>query len=153
MDITSGFVAGQNVIDFYVEGNGRTDGMALNPISFTAGVPEPASLTLLGIAAACGFAYFGLRRNAGAASLSAFEGLRHAVRKATRDSSSILTSRPRMNEPRRLKGPPMRGTGSITLVRLGALRDVWSVCPLSPSRADAIETSSGLRPRLLSGAL
>ena len=44
VNLSSGFVAGQNVIEFYVEGNGVTDGLAVNPISFTAGVPEPASL-------------------------------------------------------------------------------------------------------------
>jgi hypothetical protein len=62
VDLSSGFVPGQNVIDFYVEGNGVTDGFALNPISFQASVPEPASLTLFGIAAASGLGYFGLRR-------------------------------------------------------------------------------------------
>ena len=61
-ELSSGFVSGQNVIDFYVEGNGQTDGFALNPISFAASVPEPASLTLLGIAAASGLGYFGLQR-------------------------------------------------------------------------------------------
>ena len=62
VDISSGFLPGQNVIEFYVEGNGATDGFALNPISFTASVPEPASLTLLGIAAAGGLGWLGLRR-------------------------------------------------------------------------------------------
>jgi PEP-CTERM motif len=53
VDLSSGFVPGLNVIDFYVEGNGVTDGFALNPVSFTASaVPEPDSLTLLGIASA-----------------------------------------------------------------------------------------------------
>ena len=41
VDITSGFVSGLNVIDFYVEGNGVTDGMALDLISFTSSVPSP----------------------------------------------------------------------------------------------------------------
>lgn len=61
-DLSSGFVSGLNVIEFYVEGNGQSDGFALNPISFTASVPEPASLTLLGIAAASGLGYFGRRQ-------------------------------------------------------------------------------------------
>jgi hypothetical protein len=62
-DLSSGFVSGLNEIDFYVEGNGTTDGFALNPISFTANaVPEPASMTLLGIAAASGLGYWGWRR-------------------------------------------------------------------------------------------
>ncbi len=61
VDISSGFVPGINVIEFYVEGNGGTDGFALNPISFTASVPEPASLTLLGISAAAGLGYLGVQ--------------------------------------------------------------------------------------------
>lgn len=45
--VNSGFVAGRNVIDFYVEGNGVTDGFALKPLSFTAApVPEASSLAL-----------------------------------------------------------------------------------------------------------
>jgi hypothetical protein len=67
-DVSSGFVSGQNEIEFYVEGNGTTDGFALNTISFTASpsvVPEPASLTLFGIATASGLGYFGLRRRIG----------------------------------------------------------------------------------------
>jgi PEP-CTERM motif len=63
VDLSSGFVSGLNVIDFYVEGNGVTDGLALNPISFTANaVPEPASLTLFGIAVASGLGYAFRRR-------------------------------------------------------------------------------------------
>lgn len=46
--ITSGFVSGQNVLDFYVEGNGVTDGFALETVSFTAQtVPEPSTGTML----------------------------------------------------------------------------------------------------------
>ena len=63
VDLSGGFVAGLNVIDFYVEGNGQTDGFALNPISFTASaVPEPGSLTLFGIAVASGLGYAWRRR-------------------------------------------------------------------------------------------
>ena len=62
VDISSGFVPGLNVLDFYVEGNGGTDGMALNPRSFTASTPEPAGLTLSVIAAASGLGYLFLRR-------------------------------------------------------------------------------------------
>ena len=51
--ISSGFVSGLNYIDFYVEGNGRTDGFGLRNVSFTArdssAVPEPATMLLLGL--------------------------------------------------------------------------------------------------------
>ena len=53
--VDSGFVSGLNTIDFYVEGNGVTDGFALKTINFTAQpsngtptVPEPATMLLLG---------------------------------------------------------------------------------------------------------
>jgi hypothetical protein len=47
-DIHSGFVAGINTLDFYVEGNGVTDGFALKPLGLTvAAIPEPASFALL----------------------------------------------------------------------------------------------------------
>lgn len=60
--LDSGFVSGLNTIDFYVEGNGVTDGFALQTMGFSAlevaPVPEPetyammlAGLGLLGIAA------------------------------------------------------------------------------------------------------
>jgi hypothetical protein len=53
--LSSGFLSGSNYIDFYVEGNGRTDGFGLRNVSFTAdpsgpsGVPEPATMLLLGL--------------------------------------------------------------------------------------------------------
>ena len=52
--LTTGFVAGNNTIDFYVEGNGVTDGFALKTDGFTAPVPEPETyaLMLAGLAAA-----------------------------------------------------------------------------------------------------
>lgn len=43
----SGFHEGINTISFYVEGNGVTDGMALNVVSFAPSVPEPGSLGML----------------------------------------------------------------------------------------------------------
>ena len=49
--VQSGFVSGWNTIDFYVLGNGATDGFGLRNVSFTAtpsGVPEPATMLLLG---------------------------------------------------------------------------------------------------------
>lgn len=52
--LTSGFVSGLNTIDFYVEGNGVTDGFALKTINFSASpsqpspTPEPATLFLIG---------------------------------------------------------------------------------------------------------
>lgn len=49
--ITSGFVSGLNTIEFYVQGNGQTDGFALEVVSFTA-VPGPGALALLGIVGA-----------------------------------------------------------------------------------------------------
>jgi MYXO-CTERM domain-containing protein len=47
--ITSGFVAGLNTIDFYVQGNGQTDGFALEVVSFTAAIPTPGAAALLGL--------------------------------------------------------------------------------------------------------
>lgn len=50
VDLTSGFVAGLNVIDFYVEGNSVTDGFALSSVAFTAdtvaAIPEPETYAL-----------------------------------------------------------------------------------------------------------
>ena len=45
--LSSGFVSGLNTIDFYVEGNGQTDGFGLQVQSFTADVPAPAGVALL----------------------------------------------------------------------------------------------------------
>ena len=42
VDLTEGFVAGLNHIDFFVQGNGYTDGFALKPLALTAS-PVPAS--------------------------------------------------------------------------------------------------------------
>jgi hypothetical protein len=55
VDLNSGFVNGLNTIDFFVEGNGRTDGLELSTVSFTAQegstpVPEPASWALFAAA-------------------------------------------------------------------------------------------------------
>jgi len=48
VSLTNGFVSGLNTIDFYVEGNGVTDGMMLKSIRFTAEpVPEPESYALM----------------------------------------------------------------------------------------------------------
>ena len=53
MLLTSGFVDGWNTIDFYVQGNGQTDGFELRTLTFTAdqsnpGVPDTsATLALL----------------------------------------------------------------------------------------------------------
>lgn len=56
--LSSGFVNGVNTLEFFVEGNGVTDGFALRTTSFTAAVPEPgtyamllAGLGVLGVAA------------------------------------------------------------------------------------------------------
>ena len=46
--VSSGFVSGLNTIDFYVQGNGLWDGFALETVSFTANIPLPAPLLLLG---------------------------------------------------------------------------------------------------------
>ena len=46
--ITSGFVPGLNTIEFYVQGNGQTDGFALELVSFTA-VPTPGAAAVLGL--------------------------------------------------------------------------------------------------------
>jgi hypothetical protein len=46
--VNSGFVAGLNHIDFFVQGNGQTDGFALKALSLTASpVPVPASVGLM----------------------------------------------------------------------------------------------------------
>lgn len=52
--LNSGFISGLNTIDFYVEGNGVTDGFALRTVGFTAQdaiipppVPEPETYTML----------------------------------------------------------------------------------------------------------
>lgn len=46
--LASGFLPGLNTLDFYVQGNGVTDGFALRVLSFTAEpVPEPQSYALL----------------------------------------------------------------------------------------------------------
>jgi hypothetical protein len=46
--VSSGFISGLNTIDFFVQGNGVTDGFALETVSFTANIPVPAPLLLLG---------------------------------------------------------------------------------------------------------
>jgi hypothetical protein len=46
--VSGGFVSGLNTIDFYVQGNGLWDGFALETVSFTANIPVPAPLLLLG---------------------------------------------------------------------------------------------------------
>ena len=47
--LSSGFVAGSNTIDFYVEGNGIYDGFALKTAGFTSAtpIPEPQTYALL----------------------------------------------------------------------------------------------------------
>lgn len=48
VDLTDGFVAGLNHIDFFVQGNGQTDGFALKSVAFTANpVPAPEAYGLL----------------------------------------------------------------------------------------------------------
>jgi hypothetical protein len=55
VSLTSGFVGGLNTIDFYVQGNGVTDGFALQLESFTAtAVPAPGALVALGVARVLG---------------------------------------------------------------------------------------------------
>ena len=46
--VSGGFVSGLNTIDFFVQGNGVTDGFALETVSFTANIPLPAPMVLLG---------------------------------------------------------------------------------------------------------
>ena len=50
--LNSGFVAGINTIEFFVEGNGVTDGMALTGTLTATGVPEPTSIALAAVALA-----------------------------------------------------------------------------------------------------
>lgn len=47
--VSSGFMSGLNTIDFYVEGNGVSDGFALRSLGLVAQVPEPGTWALLGI--------------------------------------------------------------------------------------------------------
>lgn len=48
VSLTSGFVPGLNHIDFFVQGNGQTDGFALKALGLTANpVPAPASVGLM----------------------------------------------------------------------------------------------------------
>ncbi len=51
--VTSGFVSGLNTIDFFVEGNGVTDGFALQTAAFTAvavtPIPEPEIYAMMGL--------------------------------------------------------------------------------------------------------
>lgn len=50
VSITSGFVPGLNTIDFYVEGNGQTDGFGLQVQSFTASpIPTPTAAAVLSL--------------------------------------------------------------------------------------------------------
>lgn len=61
--LSSGFVAGKNIIDFYVEGNGVTDGFALKPVSFTAApVPEPDATALMAAGLVVALAAYGRQR-------------------------------------------------------------------------------------------
>jgi len=48
VSLTSGFVGGLNTIDFYVEGNGQTDGFGLQVQSFTAPAPGALAAAVLG---------------------------------------------------------------------------------------------------------
>lgn len=52
VNLTSGFLPGENTIDFYVEGNGVTDGMTLASQALTAevshAVPEAPTVAMLG---------------------------------------------------------------------------------------------------------
>ena len=47
VDLKSGFVVGSNTLDFYVEGNGITDGFSLKTTGFVTGVPEPGTYGLM----------------------------------------------------------------------------------------------------------
>ncbi|MGE3849488.1 MAG: hypothetical protein AB7I01_21590 [Gammaproteobacteria bacterium] len=49
VEITDGFVSGENTIEFFVQGNGQTDGFALEALSLTAmPMPLPAANVLFG---------------------------------------------------------------------------------------------------------
>jgi hypothetical protein len=60
--LTSGFVEGENYMDFFVQGNSITDGFSLETVSFMADridVPEPgtASLVAAGLSLLCAVGY------------------------------------------------------------------------------------------------
>lgn len=52
--LDSEFVSGLNHIDFFVQGNGQTDGLAVKPLAFTANpvpLPPAGALLVSGLAA------------------------------------------------------------------------------------------------------
>jgi hypothetical protein len=57
VDISSGFINGVNTIDFYVQGNGVTDGFALKSLGLNV-EPVPEPITILGSLTALGFGTF-----------------------------------------------------------------------------------------------
>jgi len=67
VSLSDGFVAGENYLDFFVQGNSITDGFSLQTVAFTANplpVPETGSALLLatGVAGLAGIARYRHRR-------------------------------------------------------------------------------------------